>query len=261
MRVQLTTMDMSQFGLQLYTLRSLTATDMLGTLGRVAELGFGAVEFAGFAGTPVDRLRARLDELKLRVSGAHVQYAAFATDLERVCEDLLTLGCEYAIVPAIPPEMRSDAHTARELPARLEEWGRACRDAGLRFAYHNHAFEFAPLDSSGSTLFDALLSTASDLVDLQLDVFWAESAGQDALALIRQHADRIRLLHLKDIARDQDPPDVPVGRGSLDWTAILAAGEKADVRWYVVEQDNPRDPPLDDVAQSARFLRPHVRAR
>jgi sugar phosphate isomerase/epimerase len=149
--------------------------------------------------------------------------------------------------------MRNDPRTASELPAQLNEWGMACRQFGLRFAYHNHAFEFAALDSRGGTLFDALLSTDRTLVDLELDVFWAEYAGRDAVTLIREHGDRIALLHLKDIAADQDPPDVPVGRGSLDWDAVLEAGKAADVRWFIVEQDNPRDA-LDDISQSLRYL-------
>jgi sugar phosphate isomerase/epimerase len=149
--------------------------------------------------------------------------------------------------------MRTDPQAAAELPGQLDEWGRICRQSGLRFAYHNHAFEFAALGSSGRTLFDGLLSTDPDLVELELDVFWAEYAGKDALTLIREHGDRIALLHVKDIAADQDPQDVPVGRGSLDWAAILAAGKTADVRWFVVEQDNPRDP-LDDITQSLRYL-------
>jgi sugar phosphate isomerase/epimerase len=246
-------MDRAQLGLQLYTVRALTATDMTGTLRRVAELGFGAVEFAGFGDTPARVLRETLDELNLRALGAHVPYGAFASRLQGTIDDLLTIGCEYAIVPSIPQEMRADLRTASELPARFEEWGKACRESGLRFAYHNHAFEFAALDSSGGTLFDALLSTDPALVDLELDVFWAEYAGRDSLMLIREHGDRIALLHLKDIAADQDPPDVPVGRGSLDWGAILAAGEAMDVRWFVVEQDHPRDP-LDDITQSLRYL-------
>jgi sugar phosphate isomerase/epimerase len=215
------------------------------------------VEFAGFADTPVAVLRATLDELNLRAAGAHVQYTAFASDLKRVCQDLLTLGCEYAIVPSIPQELRGDARTSRELPARLEKWGTACREAGLRFAYHNHAFEFAPLDSTDGTLFDALLTTDPALVDLELDVFWVHYGGRDALSLIREHGDRIRLLHLKDIAPNQDPPDVPVGRGTLDWDAILAAGDASGVRWFIVEQDNPRDP-LDDIRQSARYLQRYL---
>ena len=229
-------------------------SDMLGTLRQVAELGYRAVEFAGFGDTPVRVLRQTLDELGLRALGAHVQYTAFASGLQGVCDDLRTLGCEYAIVPAIPQEMRADTRTARSNYLRDSRSGaRACQQSGLRFAYHNHAFEFAALDSSGRTLFDALLSTDPALVDLELDVFWAEYAGRDALTLIREHTDRIALLHLKDIAADQDPQDVPVGRGTLDWGAILAAGKAADVRWFVVEQDNPRDP-LDDITQSLRYL-------
>ncbi len=246
-------MDKRQLGLQMYTVRSLTSSDMLGTLRRVAELGFGAVEFAGFGNVPVRELRKTLDELGLRALGAHVQYGAFAGGLQGVCEDLLVLGCEYAIVPSIPEGMRTDSHTAVALPKQLEAWGTVCQKSGLRFAYHNHAFEFAALDSSGGTLFDALLRTDPALVDLELDVFWAEYAGRDALAIIHEHGERIALLHVKDIARDQDPQDVPVGRGSLDWGAILEAGRAADVRWFVVEQDNPGDP-LDDITDSLRYL-------
>jgi sugar phosphate isomerase/epimerase len=246
-------MDRAQLGLQLYTVRSLTASDMPGTLRRVAELGFRAVEFAGFGETPVPELRATLDELGLRALGAHVQYGTFASGLQGMCDDLVALGCEYAIVPSIPTEMRTDRRALTELPAQLDAWGAACQQSGLRFAYHNHAYEFAALDGGGGTLFDALLRTEPALVDLELDVFWAEYAGRDTLALIREHGDRIALLHVKDIAADQDPADVPVGRGSLDWGAILAAGQAADVRWFVVEQDHPRDP-LDDITQSPRYL-------
>jgi sugar phosphate isomerase/epimerase len=252
-------MDKTQLGLQLYTVRSLTAGDMLGTLRRVAELGFGSVEFAGFGGVPVRQLRDTLDALGLRALGAHVQYTTFVSGIQAVCDDLRVLGCEYAIVPSIPQEMRSDPRTALELPQLLNAWGAACLEAGLRFAYHNHAYEFEALGGGAGTLFEALLTTDPALVDLELDVFWAEYAGKDALTLIRNHADRIRLLHVKDIAANQDPQDVPVGRGSLDWAAILAAGEAANVRWFVVEQDNPnpRDP-LDDITQSLRYLERYV---
>jgi sugar phosphate isomerase/epimerase len=225
---------------------------MLGTLAQVAQMGLAAVEFAGFAETPVTVLRAALDKLHLRAAGAHVPYAAFDTDLQRVCEDLVALGCEYAIVPSIPPAIRDGARTLDTLPRLLEQWARVCQDAGLRFAYHNHDFEFAPLDAAGTTLFDAL-STDTTLVDLEVDVFWAEYAGRNAVELIQRHADRVRLLHLKDIAREQDPADVPLGRGTLDWTAILATADEAGVRWFIVEQDNPRDP-LHDVASSMRYL-------
>jgi sugar phosphate isomerase/epimerase len=252
-------LDKTQLGLQMYTVRSLTATDMLGTLRRVADPGFGAVEFAGFGNTPVRDLRQALDDLGLRALGAHVQYDTFASGLQGVCDDLLVLGCEYAILPAIPQAMRADPRTRERLPAELDRWGAVCRRAGLRFAYHNHAYEFDALGGEGGTLFQALLGTDPALVDLELDVFWAAYAGRDALSLIREHGDRIALLHLKDIAADQKPQDVPVGRGSLDWGALLAAGEEADVGWFVVEQDNPRDP-LDDITQSLRYLERYTTA-
>src|ERR1700738_553921 len=157
-------MDKTQLGLQMYTVRSLTAGDMLGTLRRVAELGFGSVEFAGFGGVPVRQLRETLDALGLRALGAHVQYTTFASGLQEVTDDLGVLGCEYAIVPSIPNDMRVDPRALDELPAQLNAWGTVCKQSGLRFAYHNHAYEFDALGSG--TLFSAILSTDPDLVDL-----------------------------------------------------------------------------------------------
>ena len=112
-------MRTDQIALQLYTVREEAARDFLGTLRRVAELGYRAVEFAGYGGVPAPELRARLDEYGLRAPGAHVPFADFAERLEPTLADLRTLGCEFAVVPSLPRESReltsgpNDAQTAR----------------------------------------------------------------------------------------------------------------------------------------------------
>ena len=58
--------------LQLYTLRDQTEKDFLGTNRKVAEMGYTAVEFAGYYNTPASELKAVLDELKLEAPSAHV---------------------------------------------------------------------------------------------------------------------------------------------------------------------------------------------
>lgn len=246
-------MDTQQIALQLYTVRDHTQRDMLGTLHAVAQIGYQAVEFAGYGGVPVEEVKATLDALSMRAISAHIPFDRWLAQPEQVIDELHTLGCTYAIVPAVAQERRNSVAYAQQLAADLNRCGAACRDAGLRFGYHNHAWEFAPLDST--TLWNVLLAeTDPALVALELDVFWAHVGGHDPVAMIRQLAERVPLLHVKDMVAVGEPPtDAPVGDGVLPWADILAAGAAAGTAWYIVEQDTPRDP-LADVAQSFRNL-------
>ncbi len=246
--------------LQLYTLRQETAQDFLGALQRVAAFGYRAVEFAGYGAVSVPDLRAALDEYGLRAVAAHVPLPAWETRLDDALAELRQLGCAYAVVPFVPEERRQRVDQARSLAADLNHYGAACRDRGLAFAYHNHAFEFAPLPdgATGQSLFDVLVAeTDPSLVAFELDAFWVAVAGLDPVALLRRHAGRVPLLHLKDLAPNpapgEQPSDAPVGDGTLPWPEIFTAAAAAGTRWYIVEQDHPRDA-FVDVERSLRNL-------
>jgi sugar phosphate isomerase/epimerase len=243
-----------QIALQLYTVRTETQTDFLGTLRAVAEAGYPAVEFAGYGNLSAAELRRALDEYGLRAMGAHVQLDAFATRLPDVCAELQTLGAEFAIVPWLPPDRRGDVDQARWLAETFNEWGDRCREEGIRFGYHNHDFEFAPLPGEQPTTMFEILLTETDpkVVALELDVGWVQFVGADPLDLIRRHAERFPALHIKDLAPGEELKDVPVGDGIVDWPSILTAAE-ATSAWYIVEQDKPGDP-LADSARSLRYL-------
>lgn len=242
----------SPIALQLYTVRAETAQDMLGTLARVAEIGYRAVEFAGYGDVPVADLRAALDGHGMSTLGCHVKLADWEGRQAEALAEVVALGGRYAVVPFVPEERRGSLAAAQRLAADLGEWATAARAAGLGFAYHHHAFEFAPLADApdGRSLFDVILAeTDSALVNLELDVYWAAHAGQDPIALLRQHAARVPLVHLKDMAAGPDKADRPVGAGTLPWPAILAAVPAGAS--LIVEQDNPADP----IADSASALR------
>lgn len=237
--------------LQLYTVRDLTARDFPGTVRQVAQLGYPAVEFAGYGGLPSAVLRALLDETGLLAASTHVDYATLDARLDDEITYCLDIGCPYLVVPSLPPDSRT-TEGVRDLAPRLEAFGRRCQDAGLTFGYHTHDFDFARSD--GGYLIDQLLdATAPDAVILELDVYWAAYAGVDPIAYIRQWADRVALLHLKDLAPNRDFAEV--GSGTLDMPAIIAAGAEAGVDWYIVENDEPKVPSLESARRSLAYLR------
>jgi sugar phosphate isomerase/epimerase len=245
-------MRADQLALQLYTVREASAQDFLGTLRAVAAAGYTAVEPAGLHNIPAEQVRATLDELGLRAPSAHVGLERLEADVAGVIGELQALGCAYAVVPALPEPRRRTAADVRATAEVLNELARAVQGAGMGFAYHNHAFEFAPLDSG--TCWEVLLAeTDPALVALELDVFWVKRGGLDPATMIRRHADRVKLLHLKDMS-PADDQDYPAGTGALDWDGILAAGRDAGVEWYIVEQDHPRSP-LDDVRLAYTLMR------
>jgi sugar phosphate isomerase/epimerase len=246
-------MRRAQISLQLYTVRDETARDMPATLRRISEIGYPAVEFAGFGGLSAEDLRNILDDLGLRASGAHIPFDSWETDPEAVITDMHTLECGHAILPIAPPECRGDEAAVAKLAGSLNRWGELCHREGVTFSYHNHDFEFAPLD--GTTMWEVLVrETDPGLVYFELDLYWVRYGGADPKPLLLDLGDRIPLVHLKDMAADEQRSDLPVGEGTIPWNGLLEAAEAAGVQWYIAEQDNPRDA-LEDVRISLQHMR------
>ena len=243
-------MRQDQISLQLYTVREEAARDMPGTLRRISEIGYPAVEFAGFGGLSAEDLRNILDDLGLRASGAHVPIDSWEKDPEAVITDMRTLDCAHAILPMAPPEQHRDETAVTSLAGSLNRWGDLCHQEGVTFSYHNHDFEFAPL--GGTTMWEVLVrETDPELVYFELDLYWVRYGGADPKPLLLDLGDRIPLVHLKDMTSDEQRSDLPVGEGSMPWHRLL---EAADAEWYIAEQDNPRDA-LDDVRISFKYMR------
>ncbi len=112
--------------------------------------------------------------------------------------------------------------------------GESCREAGLRFGYHNHDFEFETID--GQIPFDVLLDeTDPGLVDFELDLFWITKGGEDPLRYFERYPGRFTLCHVKDMAAGGEMVDV--GAGGIDFAAIFARAEQAGLKHFFVEHD------------------------
>ncbi len=244
-------MRLDQIALQLFTVRRLAAVDLPGTLRAVAAAGYRSVELAGLPDIPPGELARLLEEAGLRAVAAHEGMERLRRDPAAVADRLDALGCPRVIVPSMPEEDRRTVGDVRRFAAELGGLARSLADRGIGFGYHNHAFEFAPLE--GTTAWDVLLAELPAPVELELDVYWVSVAGRDPVAEIRAVEDRVRLLHVKDRAPGSEPRDTPPGQGILAIPGIVEAGRAAAVEWYVTELADATDP-LADIASAARYL-------
>ncbi|UVI28551.1 sugar phosphate isomerase/epimerase family protein [Paenibacillus spongiae] len=244
-------------GLQLFTLRNETAADFAGTLRKVAELGYEGVEFAGYGGLSTAEMKELLKETGLKAVGSHVGMDRLREDLQGEIDYLKAIGGRYIICPWLPESERGQVEDWKKHIEFWIETGAEVRKQGLQFAYHNHDFEFH-LQMDGEYVFDAIYSaSAPEDIQVEMDVCWVQFAGQDPLAYIRKYAGRLPLLHLKDFTKDEQGNMVTLelGQGDVPLKEVIAAASEANVEWFLVEQDNCQNPPLESIANSLNWVK------
>lgn len=224
-------------GLQLYTVRDEMKKNFEGTLARVARTGYREVEFAGYFDHPAKTVRSVLRQNGLTAPSAHIGFPELGPKWDKIIEDAQVIGHKYLICPWIDDKYRTAAgfHEVAEL---FNKAGEQTKKAGIQFGYHNHDFEFKPMD--GQLPYDFLIqSTDPDKVAMEMDVYWVRSGGGDPLDYFRRFPGRFPLLHIKDM--DSSKKMVDVGKGVIDWKAVLAGRRLAGTKHIFVEHDQPPD--------------------
>jgi sugar phosphate isomerase/epimerase len=240
-------------GLQLYTVRELFANDPVGTLEKVARIGYREVEFGGGGFEAMDHamLREAMDRLQLRAPSVHVGYDLMAKDFAAAVKMVKTLGARTIVLPWLAEEQRTDAGFGAVI-AGLNSFSARARDAGLGFAYHNHDFEFLNR-SGGKPLYDRLLDeTDPALVKMELDLYWAIHAGADAAGLINRLSSRLYAFHVKDMKKDKSM--VAVGAGTIDFASLFKLPGASGVEHFYVENDAAPAPYIPDITTSFENL-------
>jgi len=233
--------------LQLYTVRDETARDFSSTLRRVAEIGYTAIEFAGYGNLPSRDMAALLAETGLQAIGSHVRLPALEKDFDREINYSLDIGCTLLVIPSLEPKWRTSAGIKR-LSIILNEYGHRAQERGVTLAYHNHDFEFRS-DTAGERMIDVLTaSTDPSLLKLELDTFWATLAGADPIGFMHKHSGRIVALHLKDMTPDRTFTEV--GDGTLDIAGYTRVAQANGISTFIVEHDNPGIPSLASARRS-----------
>jgi sugar phosphate isomerase/epimerase len=241
-------------GVQLYTVRRELEKDFEGTLARVAGLGYREVEFAGYFGRTPKEVGAALARHNLTSPAAHFQFADGRGELQTMIDAAHVIGQRYLLLAWTPPEERKSLDDYKRLADFCNRAGEQLKKAGIQFAYHNHDFEFAPIE--GKLPYDLLLErTDPRLVKMELDLYWITKGGANPLGYFEKHPGRFHLLHVKDMDATPRRHFTEVGRGRIDFKSVFARAKRAGVRHYFVEQDETLGSPFDSLKISIDYLK------
>lgn len=245
---------LSKIGVQLYTVRGEMAKDFDGSLKKIADLGFKEVEFAGYYNRTPQQIKILLGQLGLDAPAAHVPLASLKNELDKTIETAKAIGHRYLICPYLMDNERKTLDQYKQHAALFNKAGEACKKAGIQFGYHNHDFEFFPID--GKLPFDLLLAeTDKNLVKIELDLYWIVKANHDPLAYLGKHPDRFALFHVKEMDKTAKRGITEVGRGVIDFKTIFARAPKGAIKHYFVEQDTTPGSPFDSLKVSIDYLK------
>jgi sugar phosphate isomerase/epimerase len=229
----------TKLGIQLYTLRSVAATNLSGTLAQVAAIGYKEVEFAGFYNHPAAEVRGFLDQYGLTAPSAHTDMGLLEEDKAAATfRDAKTVGIEWITVPSLPRGRRDTVDDWKAVAKQFNAVAADVRTHGFRFAYHNHNTEFRKV--AGAVPLEILLGeTDPSLVSFEMDIYWVVNGGADPIDLLTRYPGRFKMLHLKDSMGPPEHTMADVGAGTIDFKTILAQAK--GIEHYFVERDDPVD--------------------
>ena len=239
--------------LQLWTVRDELARDAIATYRALHELGYRYVEVVAMEGTSPEDVQSMLSDAGLTAMGAHIPFPTITGDTNTAIAFAKTLGVSYAAVPWIGPDECQGRDAWVAATRAMDTAGAAFRADGITLCDHHHGHEFDRVD--GDYIFDVIMDHASpEHLSAEIDTYWAQFGGVDPVALMQRYAGRCPLLHIKDMANNEQRAFAEVGHGTLDWDAIFDAAKAAGVKWCVVEQDESSRGPLESIRMSAEYL-------
>jgi len=261
--------EIKKVGLQLYTVREEMPKDFEGTIAKVASTGYKEVEFAGYFNHSPKEVRAIVDKNGLTSPSTHIPYDIVETKWPETLDAAHTIGHEYIVCPWLDEKQRT-ADGWKRAAELFNKAGEASKKAGIQFCYHNHSFEFAPVDGLGGKMaYDYLLDTTDPkFVKMEMDLCWISVAAKDPIAYFDKYPGRFPLVHVKDYVNDPNATSsyagatgsvelkgrlADVGKGTIDFKRIFAQAGKGGIRHYFVENDDAKKP-FEDIKISYDYL-------
>lgn len=258
--------EKKSIGLQLYTLRDIITQDVKGTLEKVARIGYKDIEAYGYANGKIFGLayadfNSIIADLGMKLVSCHYGSGFGSTDSgtlrngwEQAVEDAARAGQRYMVAAWLEPGERQTIDDYKKLCAMINQRAEYASQHGVRMGYHNHSYEFQPLD--GVVPYDVLLTELDDrYVSMELDLYWVASAGLDPLTYFERYPGRFSLWHVKDMDKKDPAKNADVGSGTLDFPAIFSEARKSGMTHFFIEQENYEHSPLESIENGFRYIK------
>lgn len=256
-------------GLQLYTIRDAMAKDPAKALEKVAELGFKLVESATYTGSQLfyghtpSEFAKLLKDIGLSIPSGHYALGnpetkgTILNGWEKAVEDAHEVGMDYMVCAYLADNERENLDAYKKRAEEFNKAGEICKNAGIQFCYHNHAFEFEEMEDQ--IPYDILLhETDEDLMKMEMDMYWVTRANLDPIALIQDHPNRFVLWHVKDMENSPDKNFTEVGNGIIDWPKLFSYAKESGLKHFFVEQDSTPGDPFNSIEQSMNYLKENI---
>lgn len=250
-------MNNPRIAAQLYTIREYTKTpeDIEKSLKRVKDMGYNAVQVSGIGPIEDKELKDIVDKIGLKICATHISFERMQEDIDAVIEQHKLWDCQYVGLGSMPQKYRESKETVIEFAKEASEIGKVLSDNGLKFIYHNHAFEFAKFD--GKTIMDILLEETDENFGFEIDTYWVQAGGANPVDWIYKVKGRMDVVHFKDMVMNHKNEQImaEVGEGNLNWPDIIKACNETGVEWCPVEQDICQRNPFESLEISINNLK------
>jgi len=252
-------LEKKAIGLQLYTVRDKIKQDLKTTLEKVAKIGYNSCEAAGynitdgtFYGMNAKEFVKFLNGLGMPLNSSHTVFELDSAD--KVIGDAAASGVKYIVYPFLSEQFRTNLDGWKATAEKFNKMGQIAKKNGIKFGYHNHAFEFEKMDDQ--VPYDLLLTqTDPSLVTFEMDTYWVTRGGHNPVDYFKKYPGRFGLWHIKDMVKTEDMFFAPVGSGRMDFASIFAEKEIAGMKYFFVEQDSFKDmDPFESIEMSYKYL-------
>ena len=263
-------------GIQLYSIRDDMTKDPLGSLKKLADMGYRNIEHANyvdrkFYGYNAKDFKKKLDDLGLHMVSGHTSLTSkmwdeskkdFTDTWKYTVEDAVVVGQKYVISPSLEESLRKDVDGLKRFMMVFNKSGELCNKSGMKFGYHNHDFEFNTM-FDGVRMYDIILKeTDPVLVFHQMDMGNMYEAGGRALELLKQYPGRYASLHVKDEIKTKEGnpgkyESTILGTGIIPVKEIVTlAGKIGGTSHLIIEQESYQGrTPMECVEQDLKIMK------
>jgi len=221
--------------LQLYTVRDALKGDLEATLQAVSSIGYENVEVAGFYNRTASEFRQLLTKYNLKPIAMHGSLVDVTEKFDQTIQNAKDLGVNYVVCAYLTVPERGDYPKVAKL---LAEAAQKAAAQGISLAYHNHSFEFDK-DAQGRRGLDVIFDPSyGTKLQSELDIYWVQHGHDKPIDWLKKLANRVPLMHVKDMANTPERGFAEVGTGTVDIKAAVAAAPQVGVKYLIVEQDS-----------------------